>query len=400
MKLIGAGVLSAATAAVSLGVQAQEAASISLGDTELTPEVRVDYLSIDNLYRKGVDPESGSAVLINPSVTWQAESSSLLLEAQYDGNYGLYSEDGLDYDNHYLGLRSLAQISSRQRLGFTLAASQRSVEQGLGQTSSIVEILDEQIEIDSVAATGTFTYGAVNARGNLQGGLSVGSVDYSNLEQITEGDSYTYVRPFGIFSLRVSPDTRLQTIVRYAVLDYDDDGRDRDQVSLLAGVTMSASSKLSGDARVGVVKASFDQSSDEDTTELIAEVGLDYAPVSYSRFRLDLTRGLETEDNSGDNVGQSVDDDLALVWTHDWSSRFQTQSTFSFSNEDRECPNIDDQTVGVEVELNFQVRRWLQFGISGAQASRTIDVCDGTSVDIDNLEYDRSVFGAHIRATL
>ena len=67
------------------------------------------------------------------------------------------------------------------------------------------------------------------------------------------------IRPFGVFSLRISPDTRLLAEVRFAVLDFDDDRRDRNEVSLLTGVQMSTTSKLSGEARIGVLKASYDR---------------------------------------------------------------------------------------------------------------------------------------------
>ena len=376
---------------------AQEAASFKLGETEVTPAVRLDYVSIDNLYRKATDEVSGSGVLIKPELTWQANRRLLSLTAQYSGDYGTFSEDGLDYDNHYLGLTGVGEVSSKQRFLTTLTFSKNTEPQGTGQTSSVLTPLDEQIETSAVAARAEYTYGARDSRGNLRGGLIVGSVDYSNLEEFTDGDDYSYVRPYGVFSLRLSPDTRLLTELRFTSFDYDDDFRDRDQVALLVGVEMSASSKLSGDARVGVAKASFDENSDSDTTELIAEVGMQYSPVSYSRFNIDFNRSLETEDQSADS---SIDDSASIVWIHDWSSRFQTRSTVSLDNTDRECPSVDDQTLGFGLELNFQVRRWLQFGISGAQLSRTVTDCDDTTADLEELDYDRSVIGAHIRATL
>ena len=390
----------AGTLLMASSVLAQEAASVKWGETELTPAIRVDYVSIDNLYRKLTNEVSGSGVLVKPELTWVADRRLLSLDAQYIGAYGTFSEDGLDYDDHYLALRGVGDLSSKQRLLTRLSFAKAFEAQGTGQTSGVLDPLDEQIEVSSIAAQFEYAYGAREALGNLRGGLVLGSNNYSNLEAFTEGDDFTYVRPYGVFSLRLSPDTRLLAEVRFETLDFDDDRRDRTEVALLTGVEMSSSSKLGGEARIGMSKASFDENSDDDTTELIAEVGLQYSPVSYSRFNIDYDRGLKTVDQSSNNAGSSVVDDARIVWTHDWSSRFQTQSTLSWDNIDRECPSIDDQTIGFGLELNFQIRRWLQFGISGDQISRTVTDCDDTVGATDELEYDRSVVGAHVRATL
>lgn len=392
--------VAAGTLLMSAGVQAQEAASIKVGETQLTPAVRLDYLSIDNLYRKGINPVSGSAVLVKPELVWRADRRLLTLDAMYSGEYGTFSEDGLDYDNHNFRLRGYANLSSKQRLSTSLSFLKRVEEQGTGQADTLLIAQDEQIEISGITAQAEYGYGALDALGNLRGGLSVGSVSYANLAEITNGDDYSFIEPYGIFSLRLSPDTRILAEVRFATYDFDDNRRDRSQVSLLTGLELSATSKLSGDARIGVTKATFDQNNNDDTTALIAEVGLVYSPVSYSQFRIDFDRDLQTVDQSSNNAGRYVFDDATIAWTHAWSSRFQTLATFNLTNTDRECPGIDGQTMGVGLELNLQVRRWLQFGISGAQTNRTVTSCDGTTAGLEALEYDRSVVGAHIRATL
>ncbi len=385
---------------LSTDVLAQEAASIKLGETDLTPAIRLEYVSIDNVYRKATDEVSGSGVLVKPELSWQADRRLVSLSAQYNGNYGRFSEDGLDYDNHFLGLTGVGDLSSKQRFETGLSFSKYAEPQGTGQTSNVLTPLDEEIEISIVTARAQYTYGARNSRGNLRGGLVAGSVSYSNLEQFTDGDDYSYVRPYGVFSLRISPDTRVLTELRFTSYDYDDDIRDRSQVALLVGVEMSASSKLSGDARIGVAKASFDENSDDDTTDLIAEVGMQYSPVSYGRFDIDFNRSLSTEDQSTNNVGRSIDDVASIAWTHDWSSRFQTRSTLSLDISERECPGVDDQNLGFGLELNFKARRWLQFGISGAQLRRTVTDCDDTPSGLEELDYDRAVVGVHVRATL
>ncbi len=390
----------AACMTIAPGVSAQEAAPLKLGETQLFPAVRIDYVSIDNLYRQATDEVSGTGVVVKPELVWRADRRLLTLDAQYTGGFGMYSEDGLDYDDHFFRLQGVGDISSKQRLATNLSFRKIHEDQGVGQTASVVGQLDELIEISVLSAQAEYTYGAKDARGNLSGGLLLQSVSYTNLEEFIDGDDYSHVRPYAVFSLRLSPDTRLLAEVRFDTLDFDDDSRDRQETSLLAGVGLSTSSKLSGDARIGMVRASFDENSNADTTELIAEVGVDYAPRSFSRFSFSFDRNFETVDQNDTNAGRSVIDDASIVWTHDWSSRYQTQARLSLLDYDRECPFIDDQTVGAGIELNYQVRRWLQLGISGAQASRTVSACDNTADSLKDLDYDRTVVGAHIRATL
>ncbi len=402
-KLTGKGLYPTAVAlavSISTNATAQEGAAIAVGETDLIPAVRIDYVSTDNLYRKAEDEVSGSGVLVAPSLVWRADRRLLSLSAQYAGEYGSYSEDGLDYDDHELLLQGNGNISSKQRLFANLSFSKTTEEQGTGQTSTVLDPLDEQIEINQVTGRVAYTYGSLEARGNITGGLLVNSTSFANVEQFTDGDDYSLIQPYGVFSLRISPDTRALFEVRIGQRDYDADINDRSELSLLTGVELSASSKLSGNARVGFTSVSYDNADDADSTAVIAEVGLLYSPVSYSTIGLNLDRRLATEEIGNGLLGDSVYSSAEVAWNHDWSSRIQSTAAVSYLDSDRDCPDYSTQTLSATLELNYQVRRWLSFGVSGGQATRALDACEGTTEADADLDYDRSVVGAHVRATL
>ncbi|MEE9320635.1 MAG: hypothetical protein V3U76_09345 [Granulosicoccus sp.] len=389
---------------VSGAVYAQDnkGQSIKLGDTDLYPEFRIEYQSQDNAFLEPDNETDATAIIFSPKLNWVASRRLLYVGIDYEGVYGQFSEEPLNFDNHELQLSVNAELSGKQRTSGYLLFSKKHEPLGTGQTRGAAESFDEQIARSGISAGAAYTYGVKNARGNLTAGLKMDNVSYSNLEAITQGDDFTRLTPYGIFSLRVSPDTRILGEARLASLDFDNDGLDRTEYSLLGGADFSPTGKSGGKIRVGMKQSDFSAESVGDRTDLVAEIDLFYLPVSYSRFDLIVERDLDTVsgDANGNDDRQSVTVFTELRWRHDWSRRFFTRAIVSREAIIRECPDDDEVTTAAKLELNLKLRRWLEVGASAAQATREAGSCDGNTPPSELLDYTGFTGGVHIRATL
>ncbi len=378
--------------------QSFEGQSFKLGATSLIPELRLDYVSVDNAFRDAVNPVDATGFIVAPAFKWEADRRLLALSATYRGRYGQFSESELDFDDHDLIFRADAAPGTRHRTFGEFVVRQESEEFGTGQ-SQFATGLTETIEERDIRLQVGYTYGAKDARGNVGGGLAITDRSYNDLGPITDGDDFTAVAPYTFFSYRISPDTRFRTELRFTSFDFDQDTRDRDAISLLGGLDLNATERTGGRVRLGVTRSDFDMEQISDETTFVADINVFFRPRSYSRLDLLFSRDLATVDDDTNGVGESVVDDIRLSWKHGWTSRVSTTLELESERADRECPNIDTVTSGVSLEFDINVRRWLAFGAGVGTSRRTVDSCDPAD-DSDSREFDRDSVGVHVRMTL
>jgi len=409
-NLISAGVV---LGVISSSVYAQsDAAAIKIGESDFVPTVRFEYLQTDNSFSTNTDQTEATAFVIRPSANWTADRRLLSLTGIYQGAYASYSESVLNYADHSLRGIVNAELSSRQRVRARLNFDFGHQALGTGLTRGVTDS-DSQVEFFNTAFQGSYLYGARQARGNVEVGFGVTNRTYQNQDTLTDGYDYTSVRPYGRFSLRLSSDTRAIVTARFNRTDYDQKtnqiSRDRDDMSLLAGLSFDATGKTGGEFQVGATRTSFSRALATDQTSVEAEADLFYEPTKFSRFTLTAERVLDN------NVGSSFDlntalfitDTANLKWEHEWSSRFYHVANVSYRVENGDCPasendNLTRATGGIE--LNLVIRRWLHVGTSFRGVSRETSPCandepNAGTTDRD-LSYESRTFGAHMRATL
>ncbi len=395
--------------------------SVKVGDSDLYPSLRIGYERNNNAFLTPDDETSANDLRITPEVLWRADQRTVLLEGRYRGDYRTSSEGALDRTDHLLGLSANAVLGTRQRVEGGLSFLQGSEDVGTELTRGDGTDFDKPAVFNELNADGSFTYGADGARGNFEFGLRLTDFDYDALRRlsddvdVTDGRGYSLVEPFGVFSLRLSEDTRALLGLEVGQYSYENDAQDRQDLTVYTGLNFSATGALSGNLQLGSTTASFDNIDRDDQTTFSARIGVVYSPVDYSSVTLTFNREFDNRTSEGfvdENTGQqtdegdvlTVEDLLRLDWNYDWSSRFYHNAFFQLTQRDRECPEIDDDVLSAGLELNLMVRRWVEVGVGFTTGSRSGDAKDcGDAVDeqaVDNLDYDRQVIGAHVRFTL
>jgi len=389
--------------AASSGLWAQsapEALGFKVGETDLYPSVRIDYLQNNNAFLTESNSTSAGEITISPELNWVADRRLLRLQATYNGNYNSASEDALNYADHTLSFEADAELSSRKNVDAKLSLNFGHEDLGTNLTRADADENSEQVKYTDIVASTSFRYGANKARGNVTIGLGLQDHGYSSRRDVTAGRSFSFVEPFAAFSYRLSGDTRAVAEVRFATVDFDDNDRDRTDLSLLAGMNFAATGKTGGRFRAGVVQSQPDSSSVNSSTEVVLEASLFWEPTNYSRFTLVGTRLLENEGGSLVNADAvaAIRNSVELKWVHRWSSRVSHTAFLLGQAIEQDCPNLDRNLVTGNIEVNFQIRRWLSFGLSGNGSNAVHSDCPDKPTQ--ELDFDRTRFGAHIRATL
>ena len=385
-----------------LGVAySQEGASISVGDTNIFPTIRVDYFQNDNAFLTKENPKTSSGMQVSPSVKWVATQRTAKLQAEYSGNYGLNSESALDYVDHSVSFGASTEFTKRKSGNVTLSIHQGHEELGTNLTSGNGDNFDEQVTFYDFDLAGRFQYGARQARGNIATGLTIHHHQPSSLKSLSSATEYTLFRPFATFSLRVSPDTRFVTEIRYGLYDYAASTRDRTDLSLLSGLTFSPTGKIQGSFRIGVTRVSYDSGNRGDSTGLVADANLTYQLVSYSRLNLRFSRKFDNTGRSTSDINglEAFSGSVQLDWLHNWSGRVSHRAYIGQNSTSYDCPEVSESTLFGGIEASVNVNRWLEIGAGISRDSRKGDQCEATDVN-DELEYDRQTIGAFVRATL
>lgn len=377
---------------------AQEGRSLAVGETELTPELRLDYVSVDNTFYSATNPVESSGIILAPSLEWEASRRLLNVKAIYAGRFGSYSESILDFNDHDLRLRVEAQPKARHRGFGEFRINQSHESIGTGQAALLTDADDQVVSTDVTAQVG-YVFGGLTAKGNLGAGLAIGNKSYSNVSQVTDGDDYTLFRPYAYFAYSLTPDTRFRTELRYAVRSFDDSERDRNIISLLTGFDFVATARTGGNLYFGAASASYKSADSPDETSLVSEVSMYYMPRTYSRFDFKFARNFATSEAIDLNSGSALINELDIQWTHNWTSRVKSLASFTWEDDDRLCSSRDTTFSSAGAELEYNVQRWFSVGVSFYNEDRVVGDCPTLDLRVD-LDANRTTFGVFLRANL
>jgi len=174
-------------------------------------------------------------------------------------------------------LEGFADFTSRHTSSASLSFAQRhnDIGEGILRNTTVSEVA----EISDFNLLASHTYGTKDAKGNIRAGFRLQSLSYNNVAEFSDGRDFTRFEPLGIFSYRLSPDTRALLGGRMSLFDYEDDIRDRTDLTAFTGLEFAASAKLSGSVQIGSTLTQFDAASREDQTSLFVEANLEYRPV-------------------------------------------------------------------------------------------------------------------------
>jgi hypothetical protein len=187
---------------------------------------------------------------------------------------------------------------------------------------------------------------------------------------------------------RVAPKTRALFEVRYNDYDYKlgSSTLDSDAMAYLLGLTWDATAKTSGIAKLGYSNKEFDDSSRDDVSGSIWEVGVNWQPRTYSTFSLNTRRSAEEGSQGAEDAIDTTR--TGINWNHEWTSRVSSDVGYTYIDEDYEGIDRKDETDEFALGLNYELRRWVDVGVGYKYQDVESKGVNTSAADT----YDRNIF--------
>lgn len=382
--------LAAALASACASAWALDAATIKLSDSiGFTPTLKLSESYDDNFRALETREQSSWVSGIAPTFTFGAKGDKANASISYTANHEIYhSSHSDDNTDHIFSAETGLQFNARNRL--RLNVGYRDMEE---TASADQKIENDKYTLGTVGAL--YTFGADTATGQVRLGATHDRLRYDNgifggtrLNADKERDS-TGVS--AAFLYRVGPKTRAVLEARHTDHEYESNtALDSTNTALLLGAEWEATARTTGTVRIGRERKDFDDSAMSDRTSPMWEVGVSWAPRTYSTFSLNTRRAFDEGSDSADVIkGTST----TLGWEHGWAPRLKSNLSYTYSKQTyRNAEDREDKIDTLSVGLTYNMRRWLDVGV-GYKYSENDSSKLGKS-------YERNIFGVTLNASL
>ncbi|UAW98034.1 outer membrane beta-barrel protein [Halopseudomonas nanhaiensis] len=361
-KLLAASLVSS----VSAYAVADEPRSINLRGFELTPTLLVGE-SYDDNYR-GLDRDERASWItsIEPSLLLSAETRNAGYQLRYTVSSDIYHDDS-DATNtdHILGLKSIMELTSRHRvswnLGYSRIENTINDDRTIPDDGGVEELLERRFEnerFDRAVAGAGYTFGARTAPNQLEFGAEYQRLRYR--DDFNEDQDRDTLALGTTWFHRLGARTRTLVELRHADHSYEQSTSDRDSTNLAAllGATWEATAKTTGTVKAGAERKDFDSDNRNDYTSPMWEVGVVWAPRTYSKFDLTSRRAFD----EGDDGASTVQDvSTVLNWTHEWNPWISSELEYRMADREYKATEREDDIRAYGVGLTYSPDRWIDF---------------------------------------
>ncbi len=346
-------------------VLAVDPAAIPVGGLSLTPTLDVTEKYQDNFFNATTNEVDTFITTVRPSFDLQGQKGNITAGVTYSLESGSHhSTHADDYVDHAFSAYADLDLSTRQNLSLLaeyLKLHDARSDSGSGSSLTTAQA-DKPSRYSVSGLSATFTHGTPESKGQIvvKGGLR--DKEYDNFRAITAAKDRETKSLSGTFYYRISPKTRLLAETRFQDVNYDLAAvtLDSTETKYLVGAEWDATAKTTGSVRLGVTQKDFDNAARNDFTGGSWEVGLTWSPRTYSVFDLTTSRTAEESSGAADYIDTV---NTTLGWTHDWSERFSTRVSQSYTNEDYVGVTTEEDTSITSFGITYEMRRWLTLGV-------------------------------------
>lgn len=403
-------VVVAAVAGVSTSTFALDPQTITVSDgVVFTPTLKFEHGHDDNMFATRKNRRSTWYTTIEPTFTLNLDRAKSAHQLRYRlTSKNFHESKDNSFINHHITADTGLVFNSRNRVVMNAGYHKlQDPASDLGNAEANATGKAQNAKWNTKNIGGTYTYGASSARTQVDFGLNYNELRYDNTRRINGERIYknqernrTTGTVTGYYA--VAPKVRMLLQGGYTEYDYTSDNlRDSYNKSLLVGVAWEATAKTQGTVKIGREKKNYKKSYFKDKTTGMWEVGVSWAPVSYSTFNLKSRRGfdestayigadsLETFDSITSTI-RTVD--TQLTWKHYWMEHLYSGAEYRHIDRKYQNYDRDDKIQQYGLSLNYQARRWLDVGIGYTHREN--------DSDLKNNSYKRNIYAVTFNASL
>lgn len=330
--------------------------SFDIQGLDFVPTLGIEESYDDNFRALSQNVDSSWITTLTPAFTLTAEDRNSAYRLSYKAvNETYHSASDASNTDHDAKLEGILAFSARQRLH--LEAGYKRIE----DTASTA-VNNENDKYHSSRLAGRYDFGAKSAANQLSLALSQEQLRYDNSGDINADKDRDTLAVTGTWSHAIGGSTRALLELRHSDFDYKlaDSRRNSTNQALLAGATWEATARTTGKIRIGYEQKNFDDSRVDDLDSPMWEIGVDWAPRTYSVFSLTTRRAFDEGDDGSDAVKTTSTE---LQWRHEWSSRISSTLSYGFSRQVYEGQERDDDINSAGIGLTYALRRWLDISL-------------------------------------
>lgn len=357
-----------------------EPAELDFDGIVVIPEVSIGGTYDDN-YLATDDPEGSKVINITPSVKIQIPGKNYQYEMSYILDHQKYLEDGAEnLTSHFLDLSADYELDIRNRFALTGNVAKTEIAADAFTDGELNAFTEKKAGIG-------YTYGAIDATGNIELGVSKGSNRSDN--GFNEDQDRDFTRLDAGFIYKYSDKTKLTLEINTAQYDYTtNDGLDGNNIAYFIGSRWDITSKTTGFARLGKEFKDFKDSERDKTDLSIWELSFNWSPKTYSTFTF-LTKQRIEEGLYGADFTDSLTN--FVRWNHDWSRGYKTFIALNNINEDFSTDRKDVSN-SITAGLTYEAKRWLDLSINLQRSSR--------NSNIDTNDFNRNIINLNADISL
>ncbi len=214
-------------------------------------------------------------------------------------------------------------------------------------------------------------FGRAISRAQIIPGIEFSGVRYTNNGQSNRDFDRQYYWLRGRW--RFSP--RLSAIAEggYAIIDHLDpnNGLDRTETGLLAGIGWEATAKTSGEILIGTLIQDFDDPAQSSGTNFNWEARVHWAPKPYSKVTLFTSR--RSQEDAAGGVGNFLADTFGIGWRHAFTERLVMNADVDYTLA-RYTTGREDEYLGFRVGITHSLTRWLEIGAQYRYSNRRSNI--------------------------
>jgi polysaccharide biosynthesis protein VpsM len=356
-------------------------ANVRLGESPIfvTPYLGLGAGYDDNLFLSSVNEKSSTYYVFSPGVRLDARGSNSVAMVSYQGSIGRYGQSEADnYVDH--AFRSSYDLAFSPRAFMRLNFDYLRGHDPRGSTDRPVTGTPDKYRLSTPGVT--FAYGAPGADGRVEVYYSDATKRYTNNRSTTAGSDRDTQEYGAAFFWRVMPRTYFvvegrQTDLHYKLPTSPLSGEEQ---RFYGGLMWEATAATTGTVKVGQLRKKFD--SGLPSFDGTAWEGLvTWSPRTYSKF--DFYTGRYPTESTGQ--GRFILSDAAgVVWTHAWSSFFNTEANIRFQSDEYQGFSRNDDVTSFGMKAGYRLRRWLTLGAEYTFTKRD------SNIQIN--DYDKNLF--------
>lgn len=377
-------------------LSALEPAAYDIGPVSVIPTLNIQAGYDDNIFSSSASEVGSQKTIISPTVQMIAEDGFNAYRVSYSINQGIYKSSADDnYTDHKLSLDAHLEFDARNTLDLNTTYSKNHEERGTGitESGSVGAGLDSPLEYDTKSVSFSYTYGADNAAGKLVFSGKYDDKEYQNFRSITDQRDTEQTTLSAAFYYKVQPKTSLLFEIRNQDLNYKVDpttSLDSETRRYYVGATWEGTAKTTGTIKLGQVNKDFSSPSRSDFSGNSWEAALKWEPLTYSVLDFATSQSEKESSGAGDFIDSKA---LRLTWSHDWNDQMQTILSSGYANDDYKgtTGGRQDDITDASISLNYDMRRWLSFGIGYAYQNTDSNTAD---IPFSRNTYQVSVSGS------